>query len=84
MAAMKPFMKHPDLFTKRLLRSDLFAKRLALFKTGFSPAATLSHCRCAITLSLPLGSKGRIIRYTGGAMVFLSQQTIFFISKTKQ
>ena len=27
---MKPFTKHPDLFTKRLLRNDSFTKRLAL------------------------------------------------------
>ena len=31
------------------------------------------------------GNKGRTIGYTGaGAMFFLSQQTIFFISETKQ
>ena len=28
-AALKPFTKHPDLFTKRLLLNDLFTKRLA-------------------------------------------------------
>ena len=68
MAAMKPFMKHPDLFTKRLLRSDLFAtvwhsSKLVFPQLPHYPiAGVLLRCLCRLPP-----------RYTGGggAMVFL-------------